>query len=148
MARTPLLRTLRTAFRDARLARANGIPIHALRDVRAASADRAGSPGMSRRAFRATAGAAAAAMVPRFSFGAPQPTIVIVGAGVAGLNCALELADAGIRSTVYEASGRIGGRMFTNATYFDQRQVTEWCGELIDTDHTTIRGLAKRFNLP
>src|SRR5262245_54714933 len=149
MARTPLLRTLRTAFREARLARANGIPIHALRDVRAATADRAASRGVSRRAFLATAGAAtAAAMVPRFSFGAPQPTIVVVGAGVAGLNCALELADAGIRSTVYEASGRIGGRMFTNATYFDQRQVTEWCGELIDTDHATIRGLAKRFNLP
>jgi monoamine oxidase len=74
--------------------------------------------------------------------------VVIVGAGVAGLNCALELADAGIRSTVYEASGRIGGRMFSNTTYFDQRQVTEWGGELIDTAHTTIRGLAKRFSLP
>jgi len=67
---------------------------------------------------------------------------------VAGLNCALELADAGIRSTVYEASGRIGGRMFSNAGYFNASQITEWCGELIDTGHTTIRGLAKRFGLP
>jgi len=73
--------------------------------------------------------------------------VVIVGGGIAGLNCALELADVGIRSTVYEASGRIGGRMFSNHSYWDASQVTEWCGELIDTSHTTVRKLAKRFDL-
>ena len=71
-----------------------------------------------------------------------------MGAGIAGLNCALELADLGIASTVYEASGRIGGRMFSNTGYWNANQVTEWCGELIDTGHTTIRKLAKRFDLP
>src|SRR4029450_725111 len=87
-------------------------------------------------------------VVPRISFAANAPTVVIVGGGIAGLNCALELANFGIRSTVYEASGRIGGRMFSNNSYWEANQVTEWCGELIDTGHTTIRKLAKRFGLP
>jgi monoamine oxidase len=90
----------------------------------------------------------AATIVPRFSLAAARPTIVIVGAGIAGLNCALELADLGIASTVYEASGRIGGRMFSNTGYWNANQITEWCGELIDTGHTTVQKLAKRFDLP
>jgi monoamine oxidase len=146
MARTPLLRALRCLFRDARLARAHGVPLDALPEVRAAHADDPGRPGMSRRTFLATAGLAA--VVPRLSAAPGDPTIVIVGAGIAGLTCALELADLGIRSTVYEASGRLGGRMFTNTGYWNANQVSEWCGELIDTGHTTIRRLAKRFDLP
>jgi monoamine oxidase len=69
-----------------------------------------------------------------------------VGAGIAGLTCALELADHGIAATVYEASGRVGGRMFSNTTYFAGGQVAEWGGELID-GHRTIGKLAQRFGL-
>jgi len=149
MARTPLLNAIRRLLRDARVARANGLSLEALHDVRAAQAERINDRGISRRAFLASAGiATAATVIPRISFAATQPAIVIVGAGIAGSNCALELADLGIRSTVYEASGRIGGRMFSNAGYWRSNQITEWCGELIDTGHTTIRRLAKRFELP
>ena len=50
---------------------------------------------------------------------------------------------------MYEASGRIGGRMFSNNNgYWASNQVSEWCGELIDTGHKTIRNLATRYNLP
>jgi monoamine oxidase len=38
--------------------------------------------------------------------------------------------------------------MFSNGSYWDANQVTEWCGELIDSGHKTIRKLAKRFDLP
>ena len=149
MARTPLLNTLHGLFRDARTARASGWPLAKLRDVRAARLERDNARGVSRRAFLKSAGAiTAATAVPRFSFAAAQPTVVIVGAGIAGLNCALELADLGIASTVYEASGRIGGRMFSNTGYWNANQITEWCGEMIDTGHTTVRKLAKRFDLP
>ena len=149
MVRTPLLGTLHRLFRDAHLARASGLSLEALREVRAVHADRATSRGISRRAFLATAGAvSAAAVIPRMSLAASEPKVVIVGAGIAGLNCALELADLGISSTVYEASGRIGGRMFSNTGYFAAGQIAEWAGELIDTGHTTIRKLAKRFDLP
>ncbi len=149
MARTPLLNTLRRLFRDARTARANGMSLEALRERSSRARRRVKARGISRRAFLASAGVATAAtVIPRFSFAAAEPTVVIVGAGIAGLNCALELADLGISSTVYEASGRIGGRMFSNTGYWNANQITEWCGELIDSGHTTIRRLAKRFDLP
>jgi monoamine oxidase len=124
------------------------LSLEGLREVREAHAADLGTRALSRREFLATAGfATTAAFVPRLSSSAAEPTVVIVGAGIAGLTCALDLADLGIRSTVYEASGRIGGRMFTNTGYWNANQVSEWCGELIDTGHTTIRRLARRFDL-
>ena len=146
--KTPLLGVLRSLLRDARVAKTHGVPVDALREVRAFRTELATQRGVSRRTFLTTAGVAAAAtVVPRLSLAARAPAVAIVGGGIAGLNCALELADVGIRSTVYEASGRIGGRMFSNNSYWDANQVTEWCGELIDTSHTTVRKLAKRFDL-
>ena len=142
MARTPLLRSLVDLARDHHRAARRGIPVDAIREERAA---------LSRRRFLAGAGAAAAAIAlpgAKLARAAAQPKIAVVGGGIAGLTTALTLADAGVASTVYEASGRIGGRMFSNPSYWDQGQVSEWCGELIDTGHKTIRALAKRFNLP
>jgi len=43
----------------------------------------------------------------------PSTRIAIVGAGMAGLNAAYHLQRQGIPATVYEASDRVGGRMFT-----------------------------------
>ncbi|CAM2064713.1 FAD-dependent oxidoreductase [Sulfidibacter corallicola] len=40
--------------------------------------------------------------------------VVVVGAGMAGLAAARTLRDRGVRVTVFEASDRIGGRVFTN----------------------------------
>lgn len=40
--------------------------------------------------------------------------IAIIGAGVAGLTAAVELALAGHRVTIYEASNRTGGRILTH----------------------------------
>jgi monoamine oxidase len=63
------------------------------------------------------------------------------------LNAALTLQDAGITSTVYEASGRVGGRMHSDTTSWLNGQTSEDCGELIDSKHKTILGLASRFKL-
>jgi squalene-associated FAD-dependent desaturase len=41
---------------------------------------------------------------------AGRPSVAIVGAGYAGLACAVELADAGCRIEVFEASRTLGGR--------------------------------------
>ena len=40
--------------------------------------------------------------------------VVVVGAGITGLACALELADAGIEVTVLEATDRLGGNIRTS----------------------------------
>src|SRR5215469_10704172 len=80
------------------------------------------------------------------------PRIAIVGAGIGGLNAALTLQDGTNKvqpyaSTIFEAASYVGGRMHSDTTSWANGQVSEWCGELIDTDHTTIINLAKRFNL-
>jgi monoamine oxidase len=76
------------------------------------------------------------------------PRIGIVGAGISGLTAALTLHDNGLPCTIYEASDRIGGRMHSNAGFWQQGQVSEWCGEFINTDHYLVRSLAARFGLP
>ena len=140
MARTPLLLSIRRLARDAMASRRTGIPAAELRELRAA---------ISRRRFLTGAAVGAAALaLPRSAHAAagPQPSIAIIGGGIAGLSCALYLRDKGYASTVYEAAGRVGGRMFSNTSYFGG-QVSEWCGELIDSGHKTVRNLAARFHL-
>jgi monoamine oxidase len=149
--RTPLLRALQRLFRDAHNSRKTRVPLHGLAELRAARSPliTAPSPRITRRALATGLGASAASLaLPTPSYAKSQPRVAIVGGGIAGLTCALKLADRGIASTVYEASGRIGGRMFSNKSYWDDGQVSEWFGELIDTGHETIQALARRFRLP
>jgi len=73
--------------------------------------------------------------------------IAIVGAGIAGLNAALTLQDAGLACSVYEASNHIGGRMHSDATTWADGMASEWCGEFIDSDHQTLLHLIERFKL-
>lgn len=75
------------------------------------------------------------------------PRIAIVGAGIAGLSAALMCRDRGIPCVVYEAQRRVGGRMHSERGFWGNGQVSEYGGELIDSGHTTIRALAKRFGL-
>lgn len=77
-----------------------------------------------------------------------QPTIAIVGAGIAGLHAAFILKQAGYTAQVYEASGRAGGRIFTTNELLGKGLWTEMGGEFIDTDHKDMFALAKHFNLP
>src|SRR3954468_3447746 len=144
MARTPLLRSIRQLVRDIRTSRRTGIPVDELPELRAERKKRQ----LSRRGFLAGAAAGAAALaIPRAARAGTQKSVTIVGGGIGGLSCALELRDRGFASTVYESSGRIGGRMFSNTNYFAAGQVSEWCGELTDTGHRTVRSLANRYNL-
>jgi len=101
------------------------------------------------KAIGGLAGAAAVSQSLRAEAATKKaPRIAIIGAGISGLNAALTLSDGGYESTVYEASSRIGGRMHSNTSTWAEGQVSEWCGELIDTSHTAIQGLAQRFGLP
>lgn len=124
---------------------------------------RSGAALVSRRALLLGGGAAAAALAlgadrldaastPPAARKAPAkkppPAVGIVGAGLGGLAAALTLQDAGVPATLYEASPQVGGRVHSNATgYWRDGQVSEWCGELINTDHQTMLRLARRFGL-
>ena len=74
--------------------------------------------------------------------------VAIVGAGLAGLHAAYRLLQAGVRAQVYEASTRVGGRMFTARSLYAQGQVAELGGEFIDSNHIWCRGLAQEFGVP
>jgi monoamine oxidase len=146
MARSPLLSRLQTLFADFEEADRTGRPVAAVRAERRA--------GITRRDFLKVAGVAAgASLVPSAVYASmtgqafTQGRIAIVGGGIAGLNAALTLQDAGIKSTVFEASNRVGGRMHSDTTSWLNGQTSEHCGELIDSGHKTILSLASRFKL-
>jgi monoamine oxidase len=84
----------------------------------------------------------------RVAWAAPRTSgsIGIVGAGLAGLLCADRLAGNGVAANVYEAGTVVGGRCRSLRGVFPG-QVAELGGELIDTSHTTMRGLANAFGL-
>ncbi|HEY0495812.1 MAG TPA: NAD(P)/FAD-dependent oxidoreductase [Kutzneria sp.] len=152
MPRTEMFRFLRRVATDHAAAARLGMPVLEFREARLARA--AGT--MSRRdvlkifgASAAVLGAASVLRAPKAAavpLGATNSRIAVIGAGIAGLNAALALADAGVRCTVYEANDRIGGRMYSERDYWGG-QVTEYGGELIDTDHTVIRDLCRRFGI-
>jgi monoamine oxidase len=73
--------------------------------------------------------------------------VVIAGAGISGLNASFHLQKLGIQSTIYEASGRVGGRMFTMKDMFGKGLTTEVGGEFVDTTHAEILSLAKELGL-
>src|SRR4051794_21207763 len=143
MARTPLLTFFEQLGADHAAADAQAISVQELRDRR-----------FSRRtvlktaALAGVAGALASFGVPIAPVRGASQRIAIVGGGICGLTTALTLADKGVISTVYEASDRVGGRMHSDARgYWLDGQTSEWCGELIDSGHKTILGLAQRYRL-
>jgi len=149
MARTPLLSRFQDLFDNFDEAERSGRTIESVQQERRQTR-------LTRRDFLKAGGAvvgAAAFSGPLAAFasagkaGVPQGRIAIVGGGIAGLNAALTLQDAGITSTVFEASGRVGGRMHSDTTSWLNGQTTEHCGELIDSKHKTILGLSSRFKL-
>jgi len=143
MARTPLLSRFQQLFQDFDEAERSGQSVAAVQEKRQRLR-------LTRRDFLKTTGAAAGALAlggPLGKMVRPSPKIAIVGGGIAGLNAALTLQDAGIGSTVYEASSRVGGRMHSDTTSWANGQTSEHCGELIDSGHKTILGLASRFKL-
>ena len=99
---------------------------------------------------RAGAGAVGLAALGRLTPGAraaSPPSIVVVGAGLAGLSAAYRLKQAGYTAQVYEASNRIGGRCWTLRGVFADGQIAEHGGELIDQGHNAVRNLAQGLGL-
>jgi monoamine oxidase len=91
----------------------------------------------------------AGALLPSCTFFSEktQPKVSIIGAGIAGLNAAWVLKQAGIKATIYEAGYRIGGRIFTQENLLGAGLTTEMGAEFIDTNHEEMWRLIKQFNL-
>jgi monoamine oxidase len=150
MGRTPLFHLLQRAARIARASRHQHAPLDEFHGrVVADRIDR------SRRRLLQGAGAA---MLLSGCASLPRPLqprgddVVVVGAGIAGLTAAWRLRQQGMRVRVFEAQGRIGGRMLSlrNPALFPggaSGQVIELGGELIDTGHVRIRALASELGL-
>ena len=83
------------------------------------------------------------ALLPRLH-AANRADVVIVGAGLAGLNAALILSDAGMRVTVLEGSSRVGGRVHTSRDLLD---ATELGATEIGPLYARVRDVARRLEL-
>jgi len=107
----------------------------------------------SRRKFLENTGKAAllGSIAPRLalpSFNrAIAPRIAIVGGGISGLTALHALKKRGLDATIYEASNRIGGRIFTVTGAMGSGTWTEFGGEFVDTNHADMWQLAEEFGL-
>jgi monoamine oxidase len=75
-----------------------------------------------------------------------RPSVLIVGAGLAGLAASRELERRGCRVIVVEARDRVGGRVWTLRDGFGGMHA-EAGGDLIDDDQEEIRKLAAELGL-
>ncbi len=153
MARSPLFAALRRALRRAHVVHQAGLSPDQVAELTGRAALRRARRGPSRRDLL-RAGAGAAALVPFTAFGAGcgdnldgEATVAVVGGGAAGLMAARTLRAGGVDVTVYEASARTGGRMFTRGGLFPDGKVVELGGELIDSGHELMRFLAGQLEL-
>ena len=74
-------------------------------------------------------------------------SVLVGGAGLAGLAAAHDLVAAGAQVTVVDARDRVGGRVWTIRDAFAERQHAEGGGDMIDEDQSEIRKLAGELGL-
>lgn len=74
--------------------------------------------------------------------------IPVIGAGLGGLVTAYRLTQQGIPCEVYEASARVGGRVFTHRHFNREGMFVELGGELVDTGHTDLIALCEELKVP
>ncbi len=76
----------------------------------------------------------------------PDADVIVIGAGLAGLNAALLLEQQGVNVLVLEGSGRVGGRVYT---YRDGSQHVDTGGaELSIKTYPRVLDMLQRLKLP
>ncbi|MBU6300289.1 MAG: FAD-dependent oxidoreductase [Verrucomicrobia bacterium] len=103
---------------------------------------------VSRRRFLQTStGAAAALSTPSRATEPFKGSVAIIGGGLAGLTAAWHLRQSEATVELFEASPRLGGRVFTKRNFNSDGMFVELGGELIDTNHTALIQLARDLGL-
>jgi monoamine oxidase len=74
-------------------------------------------------------------------------SVIVAGAGLAGLAAARDLSAMGAAVTVVEARDRVGGRVHTSRSGFAASQHGELGGDMIDEGHSQLRQLAGELGL-
>ena len=74
-------------------------------------------------------------------------SVIVAGAGLAGLSAALDLLAMGADVTILEARDRVGGRVWTIREGFAEGQHAEAGGDMIDEAQHEIRALAESLGL-
>lgn len=152
--RTQLFATLRKAFSLA-------LRAEKLQTDSAEVIGQAREAAISRRKFLENAGKAtiATALAPSLFaqaaarpllapfMGGVAPRIAIVGGGMAGLNALHHLQKHQLDATIYEASGRTSGRIFTVQNAMGEGTWAEFGAEFIDTNHEDMWALIREFGL-
>lgn len=78
---------------------------------------------------------------------AKPKSVIIIGAGFAGLSAAMKLKEEGIKVTILEARKRIGGRVFSNQPAKANGQVIELGAEWVGNSHERVIALCNEFGL-
>jgi monoamine oxidase len=152
MARTPLLSRLQQAASVAAESAARNLTTGEILAERAGRRlgrrdvlKLAGAAGLAAGAATFGARPASAAAGARPAAPAGSPRIVVVGAGLAGLTCALPAQAGGLHRDRLRGLQPDRGRCWTIRDTFAGGQIGEHGGELIDQGHTEIRQLARSW---
>lgn len=144
MAHTKLFKRIQVAMQRA----------YALEEVKQAVPQFHGERALSRRSFlKMTACGAGAALVssalPAWANTSSKngEKIAVIGGGAAGLTAAYRLMQQGYKVTVFEASSRLGGRMFTHDAFNDEGMFCELGGELVDSNHLALKKLCRELGV-
>ena len=144
MARSPLVNILRQAYKVAQISRKSNIPSS---EVLGSINERISRRRLLQGGLTLASAAAATTFKRESSAVASETSILVVGAGIAGLTAAYRLRQAGVRVDIIEARNRVGGRMRSLANAAGTQITAELGGEFIDSDHTCLRSLATELGL-
>jgi monoamine oxidase len=102
---------------------------------------------ITRRKFlrQASVAAIGCSVLAKTAWARPAPSVIVIGAGLAGLAAARLLEAAGWSVTILEARERVGGRVISHR--MGENLVCELGGEWIGASHERVQALCREMNL-
>jgi monoamine oxidase len=100
-----------------------------------------------RNSLISSAGLFVSSSLPAFHI-RKKPSVIIIGAGFAGLSAAYTLKKKGIDCIILEARKRTGGRVFSYNMDEKETLITELGAEWVGASHEKIRALCDELKLP